>query len=164
MEFWGCFHGRASAGTGTVIEPIQERDHLLAIQCSKIGHHLGGELVLVECRDVMFNFIRTSPLELAERALAPRLVFFLQVSLQLLDPLKLPIAFPTLEILHTAEHVTARSNRISWVSSSSFSGTMMDSETRGERNEVRTMEGRRGGTKEWSKVPDKKLRMRSRAP
>jgi hypothetical protein len=97
----------------SVIEPIQERDHLLAIQSSKIGHHFGGELVLVVGRNVMFDFIGTGPLELAEWALAPRLVFFLQVSLQLLDPFKLPIAIPTLELLHTVEHVTARSDRIS---------------------------------------------------
>jgi hypothetical protein len=75
----GCFH--VGAGPGAVIEPIQKRDHLLAIQSSKFGHHFGGELVLVVGCDVMFNFIGTSPLELAERALAPRLVFFLQVSL-----------------------------------------------------------------------------------
>jgi len=79
MECWGCFHLGAGAGAG--IEPIQKRDHLLAIQSSKFGHHFGGEHVLVVGCDVMFNFIGTSPLELAERALAPRLVFFLQVSL-----------------------------------------------------------------------------------
>ncbi len=111
MEFWSCFHVRAGAGPGSVIEPIQERDHLLAIQSSKIGHHFGGELVLVAGCDVMLNFIRTSPLELAERALAPRLVFFLQVPLQLLDPSELPIAIPALELLHTVEHIAA-SDRI----------------------------------------------------
>ena len=79
MECWSCFH--VGATPGPVVEPIQKRDHLLAIQGSKFGHHFGGELVLVVGCDVMFNFIGTSPLELAERALAPRLVFFLQVSL-----------------------------------------------------------------------------------
>ena len=64
-----------------MIEPIQERDHFLAIQRSKIGHHFGGELVPVVDGDVVFDFIGTSPLELAERALAPRRVFLLQMSL-----------------------------------------------------------------------------------
>jgi hypothetical protein len=70
MERWSFFHVGAAAGpTGrtvtVIIEPIQKRDHLLAIQSSKFGHHLGGEHVLVVYCDVMFNFIRTSPLELA---------------------------------------------------------------------------------------------------
>jgi hypothetical protein len=79
MECWSYFHVRVGTGPGAVIEPIQECDHLLAIQCSKFGHHFRGELVLVVSCDVMFNFIRTSPFELAKWALAPRLVFFLQV-------------------------------------------------------------------------------------
>lgn len=111
MECWSSFH--VVAGPGAVIEPIQKRDHLLASQSSKFDHHFGGELVLVVGCDVMFNFIGTSPLELAERALAPRLVFFLQVSLQLLDPFKLSLAIPTFRLFpHTVEHVAA-SNRIS---------------------------------------------------
>jgi len=108
MECWSCFHVGAGSGAA-VIEPIQERDQLPAIQRPKFGHHFGGELVQVVDCDVMFNFIGTSPLELAERTLAPRLVFFLQVSLQLLDPSKLLLAFVTLKLLNTAVHVSASS-------------------------------------------------------
>lgn len=80
MECWGCFHVGAGR-RGAVIEPVQKGDHLLANQRTKFGHYFGGELVLVGGCDVMSNFIGTSPLELAERALAPRLVFFLQMPL-----------------------------------------------------------------------------------
>ena len=80
MECWSCFHVGAGPPRA-VIESIQKRDHLLAIQSSKFGHNFGGEHVLVVSCDVMFNFIGANPLELAERTLAPRFVFFLQVSL-----------------------------------------------------------------------------------
>jgi hypothetical protein len=114
MECWSRFH--VGAGTGAVIEPIQKGDHLPAIQSSKFCHDLGGELVRVVSHDVVFNFIGASPLELAERALAPRLVYVLQVPLQLLDPFKLSVANPTLELLYVVKHACgeASSNRDLW--------------------------------------------------
>ena len=88
-----------------MIESIQERDHPFPIQSSKFGHLLGRELVLVVGRDVMFDLVGASPLERAERASGPRLVFLLQVSLQLLDALELPHAVFAHELLHAVEHV-----------------------------------------------------------
>lgn len=51
------------------------------MQILKYGHYFGGELVGVVHRDVMLNFIWTSPFEVAERALARRFVSILQVPL-----------------------------------------------------------------------------------
>ncbi len=44
---------------------------------------------------VTLDFIRTGPREIVERALAPRLMYILQVSLELLDSCKVFIAFVT---------------------------------------------------------------------
>lgn len=104
------FHVRVGVGVGAggaggvPIKVVQKRDHPLAIQSSKIFHCLGSELVPVVSRDVQFNFIRASPLELAERAFAPRPVFFLLVTLQLLDSFELFPAIRARKFLHTVEH------------------------------------------------------------
>jgi hypothetical protein len=51
------------------------------MQILKYGHYFGGEIFGVVHRDVMLNFIGSSPFEVAERALARRFVSILQVTL-----------------------------------------------------------------------------------
>jgi hypothetical protein len=94
-----CFRAGAA-----VIELIQVRDQLLAVQSSKYGHHFGSEFVGMAACDVTLDYIRTGPLETAERALARRLVLFLQVALELLDPFKVFVAICADKLLHTVEH------------------------------------------------------------
>jgi hypothetical protein len=73
-------------------KPIYERDHLPAAQGGNVNLHLGGKYVPVVGNDVSLDLIGTSPREPAEWAWARWLVFVLQVSLELLDPLELFIA------------------------------------------------------------------------
>jgi hypothetical protein len=49
------------------------------MQSPKYGHHFDGEIVRVEFRDVILNFIGTRPGEFAEWATARRLVSLPQV-------------------------------------------------------------------------------------
>ena len=65
---------------------IQEGDYHLATQRTDRDQEFGGEFPAVSGQKVNLNVIGARPPERAEWALAPRLVFVLQVPIELLDP------------------------------------------------------------------------------
>jgi hypothetical protein len=69
-----------------LIVSIQERDYHLATHCLDRDQEFGGKFLAVFSQKVNLNVIGTSPLEIAEWALTPWLVYVLQVPLVLLDP------------------------------------------------------------------------------
>jgi hypothetical protein len=73
-------------GSSHLKQDREERHYLLATQGLKIDQLFGGKFAVVTGYDMSLDFIRTSPRKIAEWALAPRLVYVLQVPLELLDP------------------------------------------------------------------------------
>ena len=73
-------------GSALLDQDTEERRYLLATQSLEIYQLFCGEFAMVFSHDVGLNFIGTGPSEIAEWALAPRLVHVLQVPLEFLDP------------------------------------------------------------------------------
>lgn len=76
-------------------ERVYKHEYLPAAQRLDVSQYFGGKPVLVLGDDVSLNFIRTGPQEIAKWALAPWLMYFSQMSLELLESIKGSIAVYT---------------------------------------------------------------------
>ena len=72
---------------------VYELDNTLAPQTLDFFQHFGGELLGVAGHDVTLDPVGANPAEIAERASPPGRVFLLQMSVKLLDPSKIFVAF-----------------------------------------------------------------------